>query len=92
MGEKRVVYDRCGAEYGIGDFPLCHGNPSEHGVWVGAEKPCEEFYDEMVSTDGETFTSNRAWVQYLDKNHIVPRKNNQAIRGGSLFFDMGKRR
>jgi hypothetical protein len=98
---KEYVCDSCGATVRIGDFPFCRGVAANHGDWTGAEQPCEPFFCEHVSEDGETFTSKRAWARYLDKHNQQPaeyrseRAQHIVARGStgqSLFFDMGGKR
>jgi hypothetical protein len=73
--EKTYICDRCGATVKVGDFPFCRGSADDHdGGWRGAEEPMEAHYDEMLSTDGETFTSMRAKVRFMDKHAIVPKE------------------
>lgn len=80
-----VTCDKCGTEYGIGDWPMCpHGKPRFH---VDAFAPQ---YDEMLSTDGLTYSSNREKVRYMDRNAIVE-KDNPYARSKALYFDMGRR-
>ena len=88
-----VKCDRCGENYGIGDFPFCpHGKPH---YAVDAHDP---HHEEMLSPSGETFTSARQRFKYMDNNAIVEKDNPYRPSGpapGStgklLFFDAGKR-
>lgn len=90
---KTYICDKCGAEIGLGMFPFCRGNKSEHGAWMTADHPCEEFVDEMCDTEPRRFSSTREWVRFLDKNNIVPREKdrsseNKIMGDKRLFFDM----
>lgn len=88
---KTYICDECGGTVHVGDFPFCHGDPSQHGPWQTADHPCEEFVDEMIADEPKRFSSTREWVRYMDKNNIVPRENktDNHIRGGkTLFFDL----
>jgi hypothetical protein len=71
---QSYVCDKCGSTVKIGDFPFCRGSADDHEPWRGAEEPMEAVYDEMLSTDGEHFTSMRAKVRFMDKHAIVPKE------------------
>ena len=96
---KTYICEKCGAKVGINQFPFCRGNPSDHGPWSGAEEPCEEFFAEHMSTDGEHYTSKRAWVHDMDKRGFEPAKFRsdpvpKIARGSTgklMFLDLGKR-
>lgn len=92
---KTVKCEKCGGEYTFGDFPFCSGDPKDHGRWMTADQPCEEFVDEMCDTEPRRFSSTREWVRFLDKNNIIPREKkdkrtmDNEIKGDKrLFFDM----
>lgn len=93
------VCQKCGAVVGIGQYPYCRGLQSDHGKWAGAEEPMEEVYCEHFSTDGETFTSRRAMVRYMDKHALEPAKLREGqskiargATGKALFFDLNMKR
>lgn len=56
----------------------------------------EPRHDEMLSTDGFTYTSARQKRKYMDANGIVEKKNPhdskiaRGATGKALFFDMSK--
>ena len=91
MDSKTYTCDLCGAEVGIGSFPFCKGDKNAHGQWTGAEQPCEEFFAEHLSTDGEHFTSRRAWVRFMDKHGFEPHKPRETYNPGRIMLDLGKR-
>ena len=102
MSDQTYICDKCGAEVGIGQFPLCKGDPSAHGPWRGAEEPMEAIDDEMLTDEPGTihFSTIGEKVRYMDKHNIVPHKSrdgndlNRIARGPTgklLFVDMGKR-
>lgn len=96
---KTYICERCGAIVGINQFPFCKGDPAGHGEWAGAEQPCEEFFAEHMSTDGEAYTSKRAWVRDMDRKGFEPAKFrsdpitkiSRGPTGRLLFMDLGKR-
>ena len=99
MGEwKTYVCEKCGTTVRIGQFPICHGDPAEHGPWTGAEEPMEEMADEHLTDQaGEEkhFTTRRELVRFLDKENLQPHKPRDPLpktaRGSTgklLFFDM----
>lgn len=42
---ERVKCEKCGGEYGIGDFPFCKGRPEDHGPMTGFDDPFEPYVD-----------------------------------------------
>jgi hypothetical protein len=100
VAEQTWLCDRCGSTVGIGQFPICHGSPTDHGPWKGAEEPMAPEDDEML-TDAPgamRFTTVGEKVRYMDRHSIVPRRPRDGndigriARGSSgraLFFDMG---
>ena len=90
MDGKTYICERCGGTVRIGDFPICHGNPSEHGPWVGAEEPLSPYFDEMISTDGAEITSRGQRRQIMRENHLEYRSKAKAP-GKTIFLDMGRR-
>jgi hypothetical protein len=44
MSEK-VTCEKCGAEYGIGQFPFCRGNVQDHGQMQGFDEAFEPYVD-----------------------------------------------
>ena len=42
---ERVKCEKCGGEYGIGDFPFCRGNVQDHGQMSGYDDPFEPYVD-----------------------------------------------
>jgi len=97
--EKTWVCEKCGGTVGIGQFPLCKGNYSDHGEWTGAEEPMEAIADEMLTDEpgAATFTSRREMMKFLDKENLQPHTNRDPLPktargtgGRMLFFDMHK--
>ena len=96
--EKSYVCEKCGGRVFIGDFPLCRGNPLDHGPWTGAEEPMEAVLDEHLSDqpgEAKEFTTRRELHRYLDKENLVPHKDRENhhktarwATGKMLFFDM----
>ena len=87
-----MICEKCGEEIRIGEWPFCpHGDVHFE---VDAHEP---IYYEHLSTDGETFTSNREKRKFMDKHGITEKENNphrtrrpaRGATGKSLFFDMG---
>lgn len=37
--------DKCGSEYGIGDFPFCKGDPKDHGQMHGFDEGFTPYVD-----------------------------------------------
>jgi hypothetical protein len=52
VGQQKIRCEKCGGEYGIGDFPFCKGSPSDHGPMTGFDDAFEPYVD----------------VQLLDRN------------------------
>jgi hypothetical protein len=42
---EKVKCEKCGGEYGIGDFPFCKGNQSDHGAMSGFDDAFEPYVD-----------------------------------------------
>jgi hypothetical protein len=45
---EKVQCDKCGGEYGIGDFPFCKGNANDHGPMSGFDDPFEPYVDTQI--------------------------------------------
>lgn len=43
-----VKCEKCGGEYGIGDFPFCKGDPKGHGQMGGFDDPFEPYVDTQL--------------------------------------------
>ena len=43
-----VKCEKCGAEYGVGQFPFCKGNQSDHGVMQGFDDAFEPYVDTQI--------------------------------------------
>lgn len=46
--EEIVKCDKCGGEYGIGDFPFCKGNQGDHGEMMGFDEAFEPYVDTQL--------------------------------------------
>lgn len=43
-----VKCEKCGGEYGIGDFPFCRGNVQDHGQMQGFDDAFEPYVDTQI--------------------------------------------
>ena len=79
-------------EHGISPWWDCDNCRTTSAFAVDAFEPR---HDEMLATDGLTYTSARERQKYMDANGIVEKKNKYESRiargatGKSLFFDYG---
>lgn len=63
---EKVKCEKCGSEYGVGQFPFCKGRPEDHGTMSGFDDAFEPYVD----------------VQLLDrKDPRCDSVNPQGIRG-----------
>jgi len=46
--EEKVLCEKCGAEYGVGQFPFCKGLPSDHGTMSGFDEGFEPYVDTQL--------------------------------------------
>ncbi len=45
---ERVKCEKCGAIYGIGDFPFCRGRKEDHGPMSGFDEAFEPYIDTQL--------------------------------------------
>ncbi len=45
---ETVKCDKCGGEYGIGQFPFCRGNVQDHGQMQGFDDAFEPYVDTQL--------------------------------------------
>lgn len=80
--------DKCGEDYGIGDWPWCpHGDGRDFG-----EEPLEPYVDWNLTDDPEgiEIRTRGERRKIMDRNHFEYRPKAK-LPGTTLFFDMGKR-
>lgn len=41
--------EKCGGEFGVGQWPFCHGDPKEHGIPQGMLGQFAERWDEHIA-------------------------------------------
>lgn len=46
--EEKVTCEKCGAEYGIGQFPFCRGRAEDHGQMLGFDDAFEPYVDTQL--------------------------------------------
>jgi hypothetical protein len=99
---EKVKCEKCGGEYGIGDFPFCKGDPSQHGAMSGYDDPFEPYVDVQLldRKDPRCNGINERGVKGITINSRSERRSlmkqlglqygSQKFedRGKRLFFDM----
>jgi hypothetical protein len=83
-----VTCDACGSTYGVGEWPWCpHGAAKRFG-----DDPIDSYFDEHISTDGETITTRGQRRKLMAENALEVKPKRYSRPGARLFFDLGSRR
>lgn len=100
MARKKnlITCDKCGGEYGIGDFPFCKGNKEDHGKMHGFDDAFEPYVDVQLldKKDPRCTSTNELGMRGVMINSRSERRQlmkEQGLQFGSQKFeDRGKRR
>ena len=104
---ETVKCDKCGGEYGIGDFPFCKGSPRDHGPMSGFDDPFEPYVDVQLldRKDPRCNSVNELGIRGVMINSRSERRRimqEQGLQYGTqkwekrgksehMYFDMGRR-
>jgi hypothetical protein len=92
-----VKCEKCGAEYGVGQFPFCKGNQSDHGVMQGFDDAFEPYVDSQIleRNDPRCTSKNHLGMPGVMINSRSERralmKEKGLQYGSQKFEDRGKR-
>lgn len=99
---EKVQCEKCGGEYGIGDFPFCKGNPENHGPMGGFDDPFEPYVDTQLldrkdprctgvnerGAKGVPINSRSERRAYMKQLGLQYGNQKFEPKGKKLFFDM----
>lgn len=94
---EMISCEKCGGEYGIGDFPFCKGNKQDHGKMHGFDDAFEPYVDVQLlqSTDSRCTSKNELGMRGVQINSRSERRQlmkEQGLQFGSQRFeDRGKK-
>lgn len=95
--EEKVLCEKCGTEYGVGQFPFCKGLPSDHGGMSGFDDSFEPYVDTQLldRKDPRCTSVDRRGVAGIPINSRSERRNlmkSLGLQYGSQKFEeRGKR-
>ena len=98
MSEKQhyvgdaIKCEKCGGEYGIGDFPFCKGNPDDHGPMHGFDDAFEPYVDIQLlqKKDPRNTDTNEIGIRGVPINSRSERRalmKEQGLQYGTQKFD-----
>lgn len=99
---ETVVCEKCGGEYGIGDFPFCKGRKEDHGPMSGFDDAFEPYIDVQLldKKDPRCTETNHLGMRGVminsrsERRALMKEKDLQygtqkfVDRGKTLYFDM----
>lgn len=87
-----IICEKCGGEYGIGDFPFCKGNKADHGKMHGFDDAFEPYVDVQLleKSDPRCTSTNHLGMRGIMINSRSERRaimREQGLQFGSQKFD-----
>ena len=89
---KTIHCDKCGADYGIGDYPFCKGSKEDHGPMHGLDEAFTPYVDiQLLPKDDPRCTSvNEFGIRGVPINSRSERRalmKEQGLQFGTQKFD-----
>lgn len=94
---ETVKCEKCGGEYGIGDFPFCRGNVQDHGQMQGFDDAFEPYVDTQIldKSDPRCSSVNHLGMRGVAINSRSERRQLMKEKGlqygSQKFEERGKR-